>query len=142
MGTGQTQQMPTTDDASEVQVDLPADLTAPREARAATRRVLPAWRVSGLLEPVLLVVSELVGNAVRHGRPPVDMKLRRSGRGVRIDVHDDDATEPVVPTADHAAESGRGMLLVDAVSAEIGVEQVEGDGKIVWARVEPEPDGA
>jgi len=122
--------------AREVQVELPPDLTAAREARAATRRILPGWRLGALLDSVLLVVSELVGNAVRHGRPPVVMRLRQAGSGVRVDVHDDEPTvqTPRDPSSD--AESGRGLLLVDAVAAESGIEQVEGDGKVVWATIE------
>ena len=92
------------------------------------------------MEPLQLVVSELVGNAVRHGRPPVQMWLRRVGRGVRVDVHDEAALVP--PTSATLsgvdAESGRGLFLVDAVSAESGVDEVEGDGKLTWARVEPD----
>ena len=131
-----------TKDASsgDVQVDLPGDLTAAREARAAARRVLPKWRLGALLDPVLLVVSELVGNAVRHGRPPVDLRLRKAGRGVRVDVHDEEAIGPSQGTPTGDAESGRGLLLVDAVAADSGVEHIEGDGKVVWARVEPEAD--
>jgi anti-sigma regulatory factor (Ser/Thr protein kinase) len=124
----------------EVKVDLPPDLTAAREARAATRRVLPRWRLGAVLEPVLLVVSELVGNAVRHGRPPVDLRLRKAGRGVRVDVHDEEPTPPIPSTADADAESGRGLVLIDAVASESGVEFIEGDGKVVWARVDPESD--
>jgi anti-sigma regulatory factor (Ser/Thr protein kinase) len=133
-----------TDDATsgEVKVDLPSDLTAAREARAATRRVLPGWRLGALLDPVLLVVSELVGNAVRHGRPPVDLRLRKSGRGVRVDVHDEGHAVPAAAGGGHDAESGRGMMLVDAVASESGVRPIEGDGKVVWARVDPEhPEG-
>jgi anti-sigma regulatory factor (Ser/Thr protein kinase) len=123
---------------ADVQVALPPDLTAAREARAAARRVLPTWRLGALLEPVLLVVSELVGNAVRHGRPPVDLRLRRAGRGVRVDVHDEDATPPAAVDTDADHESGRGLRIVDALAAESGVERIEGDGKVVWARVDPE----
>ncbi|MCW2571839.1 MAG: uncharacterized protein JWO88_1897 [Frankiales bacterium] len=123
---------------AEVHVELPPDLTAAREARAATRHVLPRWRLTALLDPVLLVVSELVGNAIRHGRPPINFSLRRAGHGVRVDVHDEEARLPVAPDVGHGAESGRGMLLVDAVATESGVEQIEGDGKVVWARVEPQ----
>jgi hypothetical protein len=127
-----------TNDAAqpEVQVDLPPDLTAAREARAATRRVLPKWRLAALIDPVLLVVSELVGNAVRHGRPPVGLRLRKAGSGVRVDVHDDAPTAPTPGDPSSDAESGRGLLLVDAVAAESGVERIEGDGKVVWAKVE------
>lgn len=125
----------------EVEVELPPDLTAARAARATARRVLPRWRLGALLDPVLLVVSELVGNAVRHGRPPVDMRLRKAGRGVRVAVHDEASTAPAMQAAGSDAESGRGMLLVDAVASESGVEQIEGDGKVVWARVDPESEG-
>ena len=121
---------------------LPPDLTAAGEARAATRRVLPRWRLGELLEPVLLVVSELVGNAVRHGRPPVDLRLRKAGRGVRVGVHDEAPTPPTAVTADADAESGRGLLLIDAVATESWVEQIQGDGKVVWVRVDPKPDAA
>jgi anti-sigma regulatory factor (Ser/Thr protein kinase) len=125
----------------EVHVELPPDLTAATEARAATRRVLPHWRLGSLLDPVLIVVSELVGNAVRHGRPPVDLKLRKSGAGVRVDVHDEDPALPAgASAAVDTAESGRGMFLVDAFASESGVESIEGDGKVVWARVEQEPE--
>ena len=131
-----------TDDAAapEVQVALPPDLTAAREARAATKRILPGWRLGALLDSVLLVVSELVGNAVRHGRPPVDLRLRQAGRGVRIDVHDEEAAPPSAAELTADAESCRGLLLVEAVAVESGVEHLAGDGKVVWARVEPEPE--
>jgi serine/threonine-protein kinase RsbW len=126
----------------DVHVELPPDPTAARAARETARRVLPRWRLGALLDPVLLVVSELVGNAVRHGRPPVDLKLRRSNGGVRIDVHDGDPAAPApASAADAQAESGRGMLLVEAVTADHGVDQIEGDGKVVWATVEPEASG-
>jgi hypothetical protein len=129
-------------ETAEVRVELPPDLTAAREARAATRHALPRWRLSALLEPVLLVVSELVGNATRHGRPPINLRLRKAGPGVRVDVHDEEARAPAVPDPSHDAESGRGMLLVDAVASESGVEQIDGDGKVVWARVDPERERA
>ena len=126
-------------ESGEVLVDLPSDLTAAGAARAVARRVLPGWLRSSVLEPVLLVVSELVGNAVRHGRPPVNLRLTGTVKGVRVGVHDEDAQSPATQVLTSSAESGRGMFLVDAVSVETGVEQIEGDGKVVWARVEPEP---
>ena len=127
-------------DGSTVEVGLPQDLTAAAAARSATKGVLSRWRLPGLLDPVLLTVSELVGNAVRHGRPPVHLWLRRTSRGgVQVDVHDEASDPPGggAPGAD--AESGRGLLLVDAVAEETGVDQIEDDGKIVWARIEPDP---
>jgi anti-sigma regulatory factor (Ser/Thr protein kinase) len=124
------------DQQSEVEVDLPQDLTAAHAARAATRSVLGSWRLGALLDPVLLTVSELVGNAVRHGRPPVGLSLRRSERGVRVKVHDEAKTAPSTGAADESAESGRGLHLVEAMSTDTGVDQIDGDGKDVWAQID------
>jgi anti-sigma regulatory factor (Ser/Thr protein kinase) len=129
-------------DSADVHVELPQDLRAAGAARAATRRLLPRWCLGGLLDPVLLVVSELVANAVRHGRPPVDLRLRRAGQGVRIGVHDEAPSKPIPGLPGYDAESGRGMLLVDAVASDTGVEQIAGDGKVVWAQVDPEAEQA
>ena len=124
----------------QVDVDLPADLTAPRAARDATRGALRSWRLAKLLDPVLLTVSELVGNAIRHGRPPVALRLRRHGPGVQVAVHDEDPQPPRQPGDDVGRESGRGLLLVRALASETGVEQVQDDGKVVWAQIEPGED--
>ena len=123
--------------------ELPDDTTAPGLARAHTRRVLGRWPLPGVVEPLVLVVSELVTNAVRHGRPPVALWLRREGRGVRVDVHDESsAVGPVEGAsprvrADLDDEGGRGLPLIYAVSADHGVDQIPEDGKRVWAVVEP-----
>ena len=78
-----------------VRVGLPCDPTAPRDARSLARDVLGRWRVPELVDPVVLTVSELVTNAVRHGRPPVELCLRRLGRTVRVEVHDGEPSGPV-----------------------------------------------
>ena len=125
-------------------VELPDDATAAAVARQQTRSALGSWRLPGLLDPLLLVVSELVGNAVRHGSAPFRMLLRRTGLGVRVEVHDEAAaTTPRVPESlpDADSESGRGLFLVDAMSTATGVQQVPDDGKVVWVTVEETPPG-
>ena len=127
--------------------ELPDDNTAPARARSHTRLVLGRWSLPRVVEPLVLVVSELVTNAVRHGRPPAAMWLRRAGRGVRVDVHDESSAVGPANSAgrwDHRAEldaeGGRGLSLIDAASVDHGVDQVPDDGKQVWAVVEPEAE--
>ena len=124
-------------------LDLPDDTTAPGLARAHTRRVLGGWSLLGMAEPLVLVVSELVSNAVRYGRPPIELLLRRVGGGVRVDVHDarpgcGPADRDWVLSAGDDETGGRGLPLVEAVSVEHGVDQIADDGKRVWAVIEPE----
>ncbi len=126
---------------------LPDDTTAPAKARAYTRVVLGGWSLPNVVEPLVLVVSELVTNAVRHGRPPVELLLRRVGRGVRVDVHDESSAFTPAESArdwvcadDLDAEGSRGLPLVAAASADHGVDQIADDGKRVWAVVDPEVD--
>lgn len=119
----------------EVSVELPADKQAPGQARRAAREVLSRWQLPALVDRVVLVVSELVTNSVRYGRPPLQLVLAREPRCVRVHVHDAVPVEPQVHDgpADPGAESGRGLLIVDAVADAVGVEQVPGDGKNVFA---------
>ena len=97
--------------------------------------------MTAVIEPMTLITSELVGNAVRYGRPPLQMLLRRVGSGVRIDIHDEmPSREPQLPAtlpADPDAEGGRGLALVQALAADLGVDQIDNDGKRVWAVVRP-----
>ena len=88
-----------------------------------------------MVDPVVLVVSELVTNAVRYGRPPISMELRLRTERVRLAVHDGNSSEPVSrgDETEPDAESGRGMGIVAAVADEVIVEQVPDDGKIIRA---------
>ncbi len=122
--------------AEVVRVDLRAGPHAPADARQATREALRRWELPALVDRVVLVVSELVTNSVRYGRPPLHLDLRRLRSCVRVDVHDTVAEEPVLHDRPEVAadrESGRGLLIVSAVADRVGVEQVPGDGKHVYA---------
>lgn len=82
---------------------------------------------------MLLVVSELVTNAVLHAGPGgVDLSVTLTDTAVRIEVVDASPSLPVArpPTDDRT--NGRGLLLVDAVAGSWGAE-LGRDGKRVWA---------
>ena len=116
--------------------------TVPRspESSARLRSLLwttfACWRVTGSqLDDAALVLSELVGNAVRHADgPSLQVRLRRSGEVLRIAVHDDSPGPAAAPRGVGEDESGRGMHIVDALSSSWGWEP-RATGKVVWADV-------
>ncbi|MCW7940819.1 PAS/PAC sensor protein [Streptomyces hygroscopicus] len=106
---------------------------AVRHARRFTRRTLRAWGVTEGLDMVLLVVSELVTNALVHTDGPVRLDLTLLNHRLRVAVADSSPRTPVKPTSiGWEATGGRGILLVEAVSAMWGTLPVSG-GKQVWA---------
>jgi anti-sigma regulatory factor (Ser/Thr protein kinase) len=121
--------------------------TDPRSARHARRLVADAcdrWHLAGLKETAILVVSELVSNAVRYAGTDFDLTATLRGSYLHIAVRDRNPQPPLMPAPDPsvaAASSppplhtnGRGLQLVDASAAAWGTT-VAGDGKIVWATI-------
>ncbi|MHC0433660.1 ATP-binding protein [Streptomyces sp. O3] len=94
-----------------------------------------------LAESVVLIVSELVTNAVVHTRSPAVLSLRcpdplaESPGAVRVEVADISARPPRPRHADDDATHGRGLELVDGLASRWGW-QPEGAGKRVWCEVD------
>ena len=108
---------------------------APARARREARVRLAPWGVGDeVLEAALLVISELVTNAVRHGNAPVSMRLLRDVGTVVIEVADSDRRRPRRRAATPEDESGRGMAIVDALVSRWGVRPTAG-GKALWAEL-------
>ncbi|MCW2777509.1 MAG: putative anti-sigma regulatory factor, serine/threonine protein kinase [Frankiales bacterium] len=114
---------------------LPTSTTSPRAARAFARESECAEHATCLLDEALLLVSELVTNAVRHGAPPILVAMECDGSGLRIHVRDGDVALPQQRQALADDEGGRGLALLEALSDAWGVEPVadeHGVGKAVW----------
>jgi anti-sigma regulatory factor (Ser/Thr protein kinase) len=116
---------------------LPAADPSVRLARQATRAVLTAWRLAHMEETAVLVVSELVTNAVRHARGTdvIAVDLRAARTWMRIEIQDTDRHWPQPRVPDASDESGFGFVLVDALAGKWGVRETE-TGKAVWAELD------
>ncbi|MDT9695800.1 SpoIIE family protein phosphatase [Streptomyces sp. P17] len=105
-------------------------------ARRFTRRTLRSWDLTGQTDAVLLVVSELVTNALVHTEGPVRLDLTLINSRLRVAVADTSPRSPVKPTSiGWEATGGRGILLVEAMSASWGTLPVSG-GKQVWSEIQ------
>ncbi|MDH6220492.1 ATP-binding protein [Streptomyces pseudovenezuelae] len=107
-----------------------------RLARLLASEQLRAWELP--LEKATQIVAELAANAVTHGRVPgrdFRLTLYVVGDTLRIEVTDTraDVLPRLAPTAD--AESGRGLVLVEALSDRWGVGMGPYPRKTVWAEL-------
>ncbi len=71
------------------------ELTAPRDAREATRKTLCGWGLEDHVDVAELIISELVTNAIRHGTGPVGTRISCERRYLHLEVHDDGPGRPV-----------------------------------------------
>lgn len=119
---------------TESEVPLPS-----RPESAATARrlaqvvVLRQWALSPkLAEDVVLLVSELVGNAVRHtGARVFGLRMRRRRGWIRIEVRDPSRGLPCLMPVQELDVSGRGLFLVDKLADRWGVDLLP-RGKTTW----------
>lgn len=113
----------------------------PRQARTAVEQWARDTGLGDLTDELLLIVSELVTNAVRYGAPPVRVSITADSRSVTVGVVDASGVLPVARAADADAESGRGLLLLSLLSAEHGVRP-QPPGKVVWVSLPRLSEGA
>ncbi|WP_169952799.1 SpoIIE family protein phosphatase [Microbispora sp. H11081] len=109
---------------------LPADPRFVAHARRFVRGTLQRWGLGSLVDATQLVVSELVTNALKHGWPPIELRLLR-GRTLVVEVADG---SPVVPAPRQATldeDTGRGLQLIKRFVYRWGTRPTP-YGKIVW----------
>jgi len=104
-------------------------------ARRQTRALLDQWGCDdALVDDTLLVVSELVANAVLHAGNAVSVALVLCQDRVRVEVADRSRVLPAPSSYDLDAHTGRGLTLVGALTERWGAESHD-SGKLVWAEV-------
>ena len=91
------------------------------------------------LEAVELMVSELATNCIRHTNSGFDLTIIRDGREIRIEATDHAGGTPTMRSPKPTDPSGRGLKIIDMLSAGWGVRSGSATGKTVWFTV---PDTA
>lgn len=93
-----------------------------------------------LVDSMALVVSELVTNAVEHGGGSMSVSLLITGTKVRLEVGDSGAGRPCPRSAGSGDENGRGLFLVDSLTAELGGRWgFDPDRHAVWVEIPTPP---
>jgi anti-sigma regulatory factor (Ser/Thr protein kinase) len=126
--------------------------TAVASARLHARALVNEWAMADMAEDVALVVSELVTNAVvastgadgktiytdaSVGLPVVHLRLLSDHKRVMVEVWDQSPAAPEIRQTEFMAESGRGLVLVEALTADWGWGHAPNwPGKVVWAELQ------
>lgn len=118
-----------------------------------TKSILYEWGLGSSTDTVELLVSEIATNAVRasantpgrawpryEGLPVIRLWIASDRDRVLIQVWDSDHRKPIPGDPGPDAETGRGLLLVKALSTDWGHYTPQGQGgKVVWALCSPDP---
>lgn len=126
------------------QTALPAAGWSPGLARQVARDALTSWQLTYLTDTAVLVISELVTNAVLHARTggsALALHLEFHGTWLRIEVHDGDLRGPEPRVPSESDESGFGLVIVAALADKWGVRETAA-GKAVWAELDTRQHGA
>jgi anti-sigma regulatory factor (Ser/Thr protein kinase) len=121
-------------------LELGAISSAVPSARLHARLVLWEWGLSAdKAEAAELIVSELVTNALEHGSAGIPATVRiwlsSDGGSIAINVWDASPQPPVPKNAGADADSGRGLMIVAALSTDWGYSAAD-PGKVVWAVID------
>lgn len=127
-------------DAPARSIRLPSDPGAARSARQFVRETLRDWGLDDVDQIAELLTDELVGNVVRHVGSPMAVRAAHHVASIRIEVDDASAEPPVLRHPDQFDEHGRGILFVETLATDWGVD-LHDDGKTIWFELPATPTG-
>lgn len=108
---------------------------APQQARSWVADVFASRRL-GDDYTARTVITELVTNAYRHtDTKAIPVRLVLENGYFVVEVEDRSDVAPVLHGEDGTAESGRGLLMVALLADDWGVRELDGGGKVTWARL-------
>lgn len=96
-----------------------------------------------IADEIVVMVSELATNCVRHTVTDFTVRVEQNPHEVRIDVTDTGGGAPEVRSPELSEPSGRGLRIVQELSDSFGISRLQGSpGKTVWfvVRLAEQPD--
>jgi CheY-like chemotaxis protein/anti-sigma regulatory factor (Ser/Thr protein kinase) len=121
-------------DATTATCELPCTTRSAAAARRFVEATLHRWGWFDQLDDAVLVVSELVSNAVLHAGTPCTLTLRLSTNVLRVEVADGGGGSPELRTQPLSEPGGQGLRIVSALSSAWGIDPAP-PGKSVWAEL-------
>jgi Histidine kinase-like ATPase domain len=123
--------------STEIRVPLSPEPGEVPRIRQLVRETLLSWGMADSEDVTLLLVSELVTNALLHGHPPLELRLSADRGRVRVEVFDAAGDHrPAREFAPLDAARGRGIEIVAALASRWGSASAPA-GKVVWFEVDP-----
>ena len=133
---------PTANEPWEYVLHIPHDLRAVTVCRRTVRLILTMHGLIRLTDVAELLATELVGNAVRHTKGPVALRLRMRDGFLRVGAWDADPEPPTTAALSQMSltqlthmEEGRGLALVSSCADLWGWQPLSRSGikgKYVW----------
>jgi anti-sigma regulatory factor (Ser/Thr protein kinase) len=115
---------------------LPPEPFSARQARRFVTSALSQLGLPELTDTALILVSELVTNAVLHARSEVTLTVARTDDGLRMEVGDHSSLAPSMRHYSAEAATGRGLVLVESLADAWGSD-IGPSGKTVWFELAP-----
>ncbi|MFJ3720077.1 ATP-binding protein [Streptomyces sp. NPDC090057] len=114
---------------------MPAAAESVRTGRDFLGKALVAWDCAHVADDALLLLSEILTNAVQHAEGPIGVRACRTDTSLTVEIGDRSLHLPQPRSATEDDESGRGLLLVRALAGDWGVRPAD-DGKTTWFSLE------
>lgn len=111
---------------------------AVRAGRRFVGQTVRDWGLSGCTDTACLLASEILTNAARCAKNPIGLGIHHCPGDVTVEVTDDDPRRPQHRVAGADDDSGRGLMLVDALAGNWGIMPTC-TGKTVWFTIPVEP---